>query len=103
MTHSVYSAPQGKPDHIEFNGFPIELKTNVLTLIVSSPYPTVLSQTYDLVRRVCRSKLLQCQSLYSRDSRHAMCFQLASPPPGKLLDELDHAATSWSLLRAASL
>ena len=55
---------------LEIDGFPIQWKADTVALIVTSRFPTVLAQTYDLLRAVSSDRLIQCQSLYSGDRRH---------------------------------
>ena len=88
--------------HVEIDGFPVDLQYGTHALIISSQFPSVLSQAYDYVRSNCGGKLLRCQSLYGRGGGHALLFQFASQPSQELLSVLDGAPARWSLLRSAA-
>lgn len=88
--------------HVEIDGFPVDLQNGTHALIVSSQFPSVLSQAYDYVRSICGGKLLRCQSLYGRGGRHALLFQFASQPSQELLSAFEDAPARWSLLRSAA-
>ena len=106
MTQFSYSATdtQAAKDsgHIAIDGFQVPLKDSAQALLVSSPYPTVLSQTYDAVRQLCGSTLMSCQSLYGRGGRHALLFFFTVSPAPSVLNVLDGAALRWSLIKTAS-
>ena len=99
---TVFSAMPGNDRHVEIDGFPVDLKNGTHALIISSQFPSVLSQAYDYVRASSGAKLLHCQSLYGRGGGHALLFQFASQPSQELLSVLDGAPARWSLLRAAA-
>ena len=82
----------------EIDGFPIQWKADTYALIVTSRFPTVLAQTYDLLRAVSCDSLIQCQSLYSRDGRHGLYFQFTEAPDRLVLDELTRAQASCRIL-----
>lgn len=85
-------------DRYEIDGFPIRWNADTYALIVTSRFPTVLAQTYDLLRAVSCDSLIQCQSLYSRDGRHGLYFQFTEAPDRLVLDELTRAQASCCIL-----
>lgn len=90
-------------DRYEIDGFPIRWNADTHALVISSRFPTVLSQVYDYLRSVSGDSLVQCQSLYSRDGRHGLFFQFCRAIDGAVLNELDRVQASWQLLRPAQV
>ena len=85
----------------EIDGFPIRWNADTHALIITSRFPTVLSQTYDYLRGASGDSLVQCQALYGRGGRHGLYFQFRRPLDGAVLNELNKAQASWQLLRPA--
>ena len=86
---------------LAIDGFSFHWDGESFALLVSSACPSVLAKTYDFIKSESDGKLLSCQSLYD-EGRHALLFFLASEPAGALLNELDGAPLSWTLMRPVS-
>ena len=86
---------------LAIDGFSFHWGGESFALLVSSACPSVLAKTYDFIKSESGGKLLSCQSLYG-EGHHALLFFLASEPVETLLNELDGAFLSWTLLRPIS-
>ena len=73
-------------DRYEIDGFPIRWNADTYALVISSRFPTVLSQVYDYLRSISGDSLVQCSRSTAATDATACTFSSLRRP----------TASSWT-------